>query len=106
MGRDIAIGDGLYKVLQKSGIESWAVRYRSPLDKRQVKVTLGRCTVVSQKEARKRARELLGQVARDVDPMAARRDAQGEFGRLWSSGTSSTAGSTIGLAQPISRDAF
>src|SRR4051794_33181143 len=80
MGRDIAVGDGLYRVVQKSGVESWAVRYRSPLDKRQVKVTLGRCTIVSQKEARKRARELLGQVARDVDPMAARRDAQGE---LW-----------------------
>src|SRR5436190_15946282 len=74
-----ALGDGLYRIVQKSGHESWAVRYRSPAHGRQVKVTIGKCTIVSQKDARKRARELLGQVARDVDPVVAKRDAQGEM---------------------------
>jgi integrase len=80
MGRDILVGNGLYKVIQKSGFESWAVRYRSPVNGRQVKVTLGNCVNVTPKDARKRAQTILGQVASGVDPVSAQRDAKGE---LW-----------------------
>lgn len=79
MGRDFAMGGNLYRVRQKSGFESWAVRYKSPVHGRQVKVTIGNCANVSQKDARRRVQEIMGQVAREIDPVVAKRDAQGEL---------------------------
>jgi integrase len=58
-----------------TGHRSWIVRYTSPSDKRERRMVLGPGDTLSLKQARNRAREVLAQVGRGVDPLAEREQA-------------------------------
>jgi len=62
--REIPDGDGLYLIVQPSGVKSWAVRYRMPGSNRIQKFTIGRLDTWSLKAAREKLREVC-QMTRD-----------------------------------------
>jgi len=57
-----------YRV-RASGHRSWILRYTSPVSWRERRMMLGSDAALSLKEARNRAREVLGLVGRGVDPL-------------------------------------
>lgn len=61
---------GLYLVVQPSGVKSWAVRYRSPIDQRSRKLTLGKYPAINLASARELASSALRAVAEGRDPGA------------------------------------
>src|SRR5262245_38808345 len=71
--------DGLYFILQPSGVASWALRYRRKPDGKAVKLTIGAYPFLSLKDARSKATELRAEIERGGDPhnekVAARRRA-------------------------------
>lgn len=67
---------GLYLVVQPSGAKGWAYRYRSPIDGRPRKLTLGPYPAFGLRDAREAAAEAARYVARGADPAAAKVDAR------------------------------
>ncbi len=65
---------GLYLVVQPTGAKSWAVRYRA--DGKPRKLTLGAYPNIDLATARRRAQEVLGEVAGGKDPATAKKDAR------------------------------
>lgn len=64
---EVPDGNGLYLIVQPSGVKSWAVRYRVAGVPR--KLTLGRVSeALTLKEARRRAAAEIGKVANGADP--------------------------------------
>lgn len=61
---------GLFLILQPSGAMSWALRYRSPVDGRTRKLTLGQCLKSNPniKTAREKARSAKEMIADGLDP--------------------------------------
>lgn len=80
--REVADGamPGLYLVIQPSGGMSWAYRYRSPIDGKPKKLTIGRWPAFGLADARKAAGKAARDVAERRDPgaekVAARRSSQ------------------------------
>ncbi|WP_127143188.1 tyrosine-type recombinase/integrase [Pelagibacterium montanilacus] len=80
--REVADGGmpGLYLVVQPSGVASWAYRYRSPIDGKPKKLTIGRYPAFPLTDARKAAGKAARDVAEARDPatekLAARIGAQ------------------------------
>jgi integrase len=70
-----AVLPGMYLLVQPSGARSWAVRYRH--QGRPRKYTIGTYPTIGLATARELAREALEQVARGVDPAAAKAKAGG-----------------------------
>jgi integrase len=70
--RDVSDGrvPGLSLVVQKTGVQSWTLRYR--FGEHQRRYTIGRAENVSAVQARKIAQGILTKVAAGVDPMAQR----------------------------------
>jgi integrase len=64
--------DGLYLVVQPTGVKSWALRYRRKSDGKAVKHTLGSYPAISLKEARSKATELRAEIERGGDPHGAK----------------------------------
>ena len=64
--------DGLYFIVQPSGVKSWALRYRRKSDGRPVKHTIGSYPMISLKDARSRANELRAEIERGADPHGAK----------------------------------
>jgi integrase len=60
--------DGLYFIVQPSGVKSWALRYRRKGDGKAVKHTLGSYPMLSLKDARSKATELRAEIERGRDP--------------------------------------
>jgi hypothetical protein len=69
-----AVMPGLYLVIQRSGLKSWAVRYRHRGKPR--KLTIGRFPVFDLSEARAQAREALQAVALGRDPCHEKRESR------------------------------
>ncbi|WIJ26620.1 tyrosine-type recombinase/integrase [Devosia sp. RR2S18] len=71
---------GLYMVVQPTGAMSWAYRYRSPVDGKPRKLTIGRYPAFGLADARKSAGAAARSVAEQRDPgaekLAARKSAQ------------------------------
>ena len=67
---------GLYCIVQPSGQKSWAIRFR--LEGKPCKHTLGSWPALSLAEARQAAATALAQVAKGVDPRAAKQKAKAE----------------------------
>jgi integrase len=65
---------GLYLIHQPSGAKSWAVRYR--FDGLPKKLTIGPYPAIELASARKRAQEVLGEVAGGKDPAAVKQAAR------------------------------
>src|SRR5262245_53815374 len=72
--------DGLYFIVQPSGVKSWALRYRRKGDGKPVKHTIGSYPMLSLKDARSAATELRADIERGSDPhgdkITARRRAE------------------------------
>src|SRR5262245_21338224 len=73
--------DGLYLIVQPSGVKSWALRYRRKSDGKAVKHTIGSYPAISLKDARSEATRLRAEIERGGDPhnekvVARRRDAE------------------------------
>src|SRR5262245_60321915 len=73
--------DGLYFIVQPSGVKSWALRYRRKSDGKAVKHTIGGYPAVTLKDARSKANELRAEIERGADPhgdkvTARRREAE------------------------------
>ena len=66
--QEILDRDGLYFIVQPSGVKSWALRYRRKSDGKAVKHTLGSYPMLSLKDARSKATELRVQIERGADP--------------------------------------
>jgi integrase len=64
---------GLFLVVQPSGLKSWAFRYRSPVDGRARKLTIGSYPAFGLADARDEAAEAARSVKRGVDPADARK---------------------------------
>jgi len=60
--------DGLYLVVQPSGLKSFALRYRRKSDGKAVKHTIGSYPMISLKDARSKANELRAEIERGADP--------------------------------------
>src|SRR5262245_13636744 len=60
--------DGLYFIVQPSGVKSWALRYRRKADGKAVKHTLGSYPMLTLKDARSKATELRAEIERGGDP--------------------------------------
>src|SRR5262245_66327050 len=60
--------DGLYFIIQPSGVKSWALRYRRKSDGKAVKHTIGTYPAITLKDARSKANELRAEVERGADP--------------------------------------
>src|SRR5262245_37388346 len=60
--------DGLYFIVQPSGVKSWALRYRRKGDGKAVKHTIGSYPMLSLKDARSKATELRAEIERGADP--------------------------------------
>jgi integrase len=60
--------DGLYFIVQPSGVKSWALRYRRKGDGKAVKHTIGTYPAITLKAARSMANELRGEIERGADP--------------------------------------
>lgn len=63
---------GLFLVIQPSGLKSWAFRYRSPVDGRARKLTIGSYPAFGLADARGQAAEATRSVKRGIDPADAR----------------------------------
>jgi len=79
--REVLDRDGLYFIIQPSGVKSWALRYRRRSDGKAIKHTIGSYPRVSLKDARSTATALRADVERGADPhgdkvVARRRDAE------------------------------
>jgi integrase len=74
--RDVSDGrvPGLTLVVQKSGVQSWSLRYR--FGEHQRRYTIGRTTEVSAGQARKIAQSMLSKVAEGIDPQAEKASAR------------------------------
>ena len=73
--------DGLYFIVQTSGVKSWALRYRRKSDGKAVKHTIGSYPMISLKDARSAATALRAEIERGADPhgdkvVARRREAE------------------------------
>ena len=73
--------DGLYFIIQPSGVKSWALRYRRKSDGKAVKHTIGSYPMISLKDARSAATALRAEIERGADPhgdkvVARRREAE------------------------------
>jgi integrase len=64
--------DGLYFIIQPSGVKSWALRYRRKGDGRAIKHTLGTYPAITLKAARSLATTLRAEVERGGDPHGAK----------------------------------
>jgi integrase len=64
--------DGLYFIVQPSGVKSWALRYRRKSDGKAVKHTLGSYPMLSLKDARSAATALRAEIERGGDPHGAK----------------------------------
>jgi integrase len=60
--------DGLYFIIQPSGVKSWALRYRRKSDGKAVKHTIGTYPAITLKDARSKANELRAEIERGADP--------------------------------------
>ena len=69
---------GLYFVIQPSGKQSWAYRYR--FNGRPRKWTIGPCPAIDLKTARELAREALRKVAAGADPCTEKKAAKAAAG--------------------------
>jgi integrase len=70
--REILDRDGLYFIVQPSGVKSWALRYRRKNDGRSVKHTIGSYPAVTLKDARAAATVLRAEIERGADPHSAK----------------------------------
>jgi integrase len=66
--QEILDRDGLYLIVQPSGVKSWALRYRRKSDGKAVKHTVGSYPMISLKDARSKATELRAEIERGADP--------------------------------------
>jgi integrase len=70
--QEILDRDGLYFIVQPSGVKSWALRYRRRSDGQSVKHTIGSYPMLTLKDARSRATELRAEIERGADPHGAK----------------------------------
>lgn len=63
---------GLAIRVTSTGVKTWAFRYRNAAN-RQCRVTLGRYPMISLADARLKAKQLVGDVASNIDPVAERK---------------------------------
>jgi integrase len=70
--QEILDRDGLYFIIQPSGVKSWALRYRRKGDGKAIKHTLGTFPAITLKAARSLATELRAEVERGADPHGAK----------------------------------
>jgi integrase len=70
--QEILDRDGLYFIVQPSGVKSWALRYRRKSDGKSVKHTIGTFPMLSLKDARSAATELRAEIERGADPHGAK----------------------------------
>jgi integrase len=66
--QEILDRDGLYFIVQPSGVKSWALRYRRKGDGKAIKHTIGSYPAVTLKDARSAATALRAEIERGVDP--------------------------------------
>jgi integrase len=66
--QEILDRDGLYLVVQPSGVKSWALRYRRKSDGKAIKHTIGTYPAISLKAARWAATALRADIERGADP--------------------------------------
>jgi integrase len=64
--------DGLYFIVQPSGVKSWALRYRRSSDGKAIKHTIGSYPAITLKAARAAATELRAEIERGADPHGAK----------------------------------
>jgi len=64
--------EGLYFIVQPSGVKSWALRYRRKSDGKAVKHTIGSYPMLSLKDARSAATALRAEIERGADPHGAK----------------------------------
>src|SRR5262249_37620887 len=81
--QEILDHDGLYFIVQPSGVKSWALRYRRKNGGKAVKHTIGSYPAISLKDARSESTRLRAEIERGGDPhkekgVARRREAEGE----------------------------
>src|SRR5215831_4498332 len=79
--QEILDRDGLYFIVQPSGVKSWALRYRRKNGGKAVKHTIGSYPAISLKDARSEATRLRAEIERGGDPhnekvVARRREAE------------------------------
>jgi integrase len=60
--------NGLYFIVQPSGVKSWALRYRRKSDGKPIKHTIGSYPMISLKDARSAATALRAEIERGADP--------------------------------------
>jgi integrase len=70
--QEILDRDGLYLVVQPSGVKSWALRYRRKSDGKAIKHTIGSYPAVTLKDARSAATVLRAEIERGADPHGAK----------------------------------
>jgi integrase len=70
--QEILDRDGLYFIVQPSGVKSWALRYRRKSDGKAVKHTIGSYPMLSLKDARSAAIALRAEIERGADPHGAK----------------------------------
>src|SRR5262244_920935 len=66
--QEILDRDGLYFIVQPSGVKSWALRYRRKSDGKAIKHTIGSYPAITLKAARSKANELRAEIERGADP--------------------------------------
>jgi integrase len=66
--QEILDHDGLYFIIQPSGVKSFALRYRRKSDGKAIKHTIGSYPMFSLKDARSKANELRAEIERGADP--------------------------------------
>jgi integrase len=70
--QEILDRDGLYFIVQPSGVKSWALRYRRRSDGKAIKHTIGGYPAVTLKDARAAATVLRAEIERGADPHGAK----------------------------------
>jgi integrase len=70
--QEILDRDGLYFIVQPSGVKSWALRYRRRSDGKAIKHTIGGYPAVTLKDARTAATVLRAEIERGADPHGVR----------------------------------
>jgi integrase len=70
--QEILDRDGLYFIVQPSGVKSWALRYRRKGDGKAIKHTIGGYPAVTLKDARSAAIALRAEIERGADPHGAK----------------------------------
>jgi integrase len=70
--QEILDRDGLYFIVQPSGVKSWALRYRRRSDGKAIKHTIGSYPAVTLKDARSAAIALRAEIERGADPHGAK----------------------------------